>query len=193
MVLLLSIAAYPLYSNNKYCAYAEVIKHHIQHSFLSYNLNSTYILYSYGYISLNMIGFIYIMSNPAYKGLIKIGQTSKDPIVRRKYLNTTGVPEPFVIEYQALVDDYRRQEKYIHQNLQKYRHKNDREFFKVSVPEAILAIQTQCDDKILWEHSFYATPEEIKEALKKKILIKTLKVLPVLIFILWFAYTVYNH
>jgi len=37
------------------------------------------------------------------------------------------------------------------------------------------------------------TAEEIKEALKKKILIKTLKVLPVLIFILWFAYTVYNH
>ena len=50
-----------------------------------------------------MLGFIYIMSNPAHPGLLKIGQTSKDPLVRRKDLSTTGVPEEFVIEYQALV------------------------------------------------------------------------------------------
>ena len=42
------------------------------------------------------------MSNPAHSGLLKIGQTSKDPLVRRKDLSSTGVPEEFVIEYQAL-------------------------------------------------------------------------------------------
>ena len=44
-----------------------------------------------------MLGFIYIMSNPAHSGLLKIGQTSKDPLVRRKDLSSTGVPEEFVI------------------------------------------------------------------------------------------------
>ena len=35
MVLLLSLEAYPLYSNNKYYEYAEAIKHHTKHIFLS--------------------------------------------------------------------------------------------------------------------------------------------------------------
>lgn len=69
-----------------------------------------------------MLGFIYIMSNPSHSGLLKIGQMSKDPLVRRKELSTTGVPEEFVIEYQALVSDYRRQEKLIHQKLSKVRY-----------------------------------------------------------------------
>ena len=69
-----------------------------------------------------MTGFIYIMSNPFYEGLLKIGQTCRDPLVRRKELSTTGVPEEFVIEYQALVSDYRRQEKLIHQKLSKVRY-----------------------------------------------------------------------
>jgi len=79
-----------------------------------------------------MLGFIYIMSNPAHPGLLKIGQTSKDPLVRRKELSTTGVPEEFVIEYQALVSDYRRQEKYIHQKLSKVRHSDKKEFFETA-------------------------------------------------------------
>ena len=69
-----------------------------------------------------MLGFIYIMSNPSHSVLLKIGQMSKDPLVRRKELSTTGVPEEFVIEYQALVSDYRRQEKLIHQKLSKVRY-----------------------------------------------------------------------
>ena len=38
-----------------------------------------------------MLGFIYIMSNPAHPGLLKIGQTSKDSLVRRKELSTIGI------------------------------------------------------------------------------------------------------
>ena len=58
-----------------------------------------------------MIGFIYIMSNPAYPGNLKIGQTSKDPEERRKDLGSTGVLEDFVLEYRALSKDYELLEK----------------------------------------------------------------------------------
>ncbi len=108
------------------------------------------------------------MSNPAHSGLLKIGQTSKDPLVRRKELSTTGVPEEFVIEYQALVSDYRRQEKYIHQKLSKVRHSDKKEFFSTSVPEAITVIREQCGDKIKYEEVFHTTPEELTKASRGK-------------------------
>ena len=98
-----------------------------------------------------MNGCIYILSNPFYEGFLKIGQTSKDARLRRKQLSTTGVPDDFVLEYQALVWDFRRQEKYIHQRLSKVRHSSKKEFFSVSVPEAINTIREQCGDKIKYD------------------------------------------
>ena len=115
------------------------------------------------------------MSNPAHSGLLKIGQTSKDPLVRRKDLSSTGVPEEFVIEYQALTSDYRRQEKLIHQKLSKVRHSGKKEFFSVTVPEAINIIREQLGDKIKYEEVFHVTPEELKTTSKRKSLKITLR------------------
>ena len=115
------------------------------------------------------------MSNPAHSGLLKIGQTSKDPLVRRKALSSTGVPEEFVIEYQALTSDYRRQEKLIHQKLSKVRHSSKKEFFSITVPEAINVIREQLGDKIKYEEVFHVTPVELKTALKRKSLKITLR------------------
>ena len=122
-----------------------------------------------------MLGFIYIMSNPAHPGLLKIGQTSKDPLVRRKDLSSTGVPEEFVIEYQVLTSDYRRQEKLIHQKLSKVRHSSKKEFFSITVPEAINIIREQLGDKIKYEEVFHVTPKELKTASKRKSLKITLR------------------
>ena len=132
-----------------------------------------------------MLGFIYIMSNPAHPGLLKIGQTSKDPLVRRKELSTTGVPEEFVIEYQALVSDYRRQEKYIHQKLSKVRHSDRKEFFSISVPDAINVIREQCGDKIKYEEVIHTTPEEFNKLASKKSKKGTLIVIFLVIFVVW--------
>ena len=134
-----------------------------------------------------MLGFIYIMSNPAHSGLLKIGQTSKDPLVRRKDLSSTGVPEEFVIEYQALVSNYRRQEKYIHQKLTKARLTDKKEFFKVSVPEAINTIREQCGDKIKYEEVFHTTPEELKKVSRGKTTKGFFKALIILILIVVFT------
>ena len=124
------------------------------------------------------------MSNPAHPGLLKIGQTSKDPLVRRKELSTTGVPEEFVIEYQALVSDYRRQEKYIHQKLSKVRHSDRKEFFSISVPEAINTIREQCGDKIKYEEVIHTTSEELKKVSSKKTIKGFLKTAIIIILII---------
>ena len=101
-----------------------------------------------------MIGFIYVMSNPAHPGLVKIGQTSKDPDIRRHNLNSTGVPEDFKLEYRALANDYLRLEKEIHQKLNNSRYRQDREFFEISVQEAISTIRKIAGERIESQRDF---------------------------------------
>ena len=101
-----------------------------------------------------MIGFIYVMSNPAHPGLVKIGQTSKAPDIRRNDLNSTGVLEDFILEYRVLASDYLRLEKEIHQKLNNSRYRQDREFFEISVQEAISTIRKIAGERIEFEKDF---------------------------------------
>ena len=41
-------------------------------------------------------GYIYILSNPTFKELYKVGKTSRDPYERAEELSSaTGIPTPF--------------------------------------------------------------------------------------------------
>jgi T5orf172 domain len=90
-----------------------------------------------------MAGFIYIMSNAAFRdGLIKVGKSDRDPNEHRKYeLETTGVPQNFTVEYYAFVDDHHRIERLLHGKLDHKRPNKQREFFHASVEEVVLAIR----------------------------------------------------
>jgi len=74
-------------------------------------------------------------------GLLKIGHTEKVPTARLDELFTTGVPEPFEVAYYALVQDSRKSEKTLHQLLNRYRYKANREFFAIGVGAVIRAIK----------------------------------------------------
>lgn len=77
-----------------------------------------------------MKGYIYVLSNPAYKdGYLKVGRSSKDPVGRMEELFTTGVPDKFNLEYHALVADFENAEQKIHDRLSEYRPEGNREFF----------------------------------------------------------------
>ena len=54
-----------------------------------------------------MTDWVYVMSNPAMPGLLKIGMSAQAPkIYRVKELRqTTSVPKPFLADYQILVED----------------------------------------------------------------------------------------
>lgn len=88
-------------------------------------------------------GYIYILVNPSLEGLVKIGKTTRDPAGRAKELSAaTGVPTPFVVVYEAFVKDCDEAEQYVHALLEQmsYRVAENREFFRVPVPEAVRAM-----------------------------------------------------
>ena len=113
-----------------------------------------------------MAGFIYIMSNPAFPNLLKIGKSKKDPTIDRVHeLNQTGVPEPFKVEYYAFVENEDYLEKAVHTKLNKQRPNMNREFFEVECITAIDIIHelSSPHSKIKYEEIFYVSPEDLKK------------------------------
>ena len=87
-------------------------------------------------------GYIYVLTNSAMPGIVKIGRTERDPIDRARELRTTGVPVHFRLAQSWLVDDCEGAEKDIHRVLagRGARTLPDREFFEISPDEAINVI-----------------------------------------------------
>ena len=108
------------------------------------------------------------MSNPAYQGSLKIGQSGKDPEGRRKQLSSTGVLEEFVLEYRALSEDYESLEREIHRSLAGVRVSPKKEFFTISVPEAINKIREIAGNRIESDKVFYVSPEELQRIKDEK-------------------------
>jgi len=86
-------------------------------------------------------GYVYVMINPSFNGLVKIGKTQNSPEIRAMELSSaTGVPTPFYIAYQAYFDDCSEAEIFLHTLLEKNRLADNKEFFNISVREAIKAV-----------------------------------------------------
>jgi len=82
-----------------------------------------------------MRGYVYVLSNPAFPNLVKVGQTTDLPELRVKQLNTTGVPSAFVLECCFRVEEPSEIERQVHETLSSHRHSRNREFFTLSVAE----------------------------------------------------------
>jgi hypothetical protein len=85
---------------------------------------------------------VYVMSNQSIPGLLKIGYTGKPVEDRCKELSkATGVPTPFKVEYIfRLHGRGEKLEREIHCYLEHKRNSSRREFFDVTLKEAIDAI-----------------------------------------------------
>jgi hypothetical protein len=113
-----------------------------------------------------MSGFVYILSNPAMPNLLKIGKSDRDPTgFRAAELYTTGVPHPFKVEYFAYVEEHHTLERKIHSILSTRRPNSNREFFTVSIEEAVLLIRES--GLVLSEKLFFKTEAEIRAEKEK--------------------------
>jgi hypothetical protein len=103
-------------------------------------------------------GWVYVLSNKAMPGLLKIGFSSKDPLERALELEGTGVPHPFVVEYDVLTRSARTIEQATHAILADFR--EGKEFFRMAVSEAVLAIRTAIasENATIIAETFRGTP-----------------------------------
>ena len=84
---------------------------------------------------------IYILTNEAMPGYIKIGFTTNSVEERLKQLDRTSVPLPFERYYSAEVEDARRDEEWLHSIFADRRVRDNREFFKMNPELAALALK----------------------------------------------------
>jgi T5orf172 domain len=111
-----------------------------------------------------MSEIIYVLTNAAMPGLIKIGITkSGDVSDRVKQLDTTSMPLPFECFYAAEVVDADRVEKAIHEAFGDHRVRKNREFFKLSPDKPKAIIELLCTKNVTPGIELFTEPDD-KEA-----------------------------
>jgi len=98
-----------------------------------------------------MIGYVYVMTNPAMPGLVKIGYTTGLPADRARELSAaSGVPVPFFVEFSIEVDEPFMLEALVHDQLAGFRLNPSREFFRTSPARAADVIATAAASPEFW-------------------------------------------
>lgn len=89
-------------------------------------------------------GFVYIFSNNEYVGLIKIGKSKNNPVIRAHQLSkNTGAIGTFVLEWSREVPAVDIAETFLHFIFRNFHYQ--KEFFKIDVQDAILLATTTLD------------------------------------------------
>ncbi len=112
-----------------------------------------------------MKGWVYVISNKAMLGLIKVGYSTKDPELRAEELNHTGSPHPYVVEYEMLIEEPYEIEQKTHKLLSSKL--EAKEWFRCSAEEAVAGIKQVSGNRIITET--YKRAEKAKaEALHQR-------------------------
>jgi hypothetical protein len=113
---------------------------------------------------------IYILTNEAMPGYIKIGKT--DNLEQRiRQLDTTGTPLPFECFYACTVDDSLKVERLIHDAFGDHRVRKNREFFELSPARALSALKLVEKENVTPNKDYVETPEDqeaLNQARKKR-------------------------
>ena len=114
---------------------------------------------------MSLKGWVYVISNPGQPGLIKVGYSMKDPELRARKLDGTASPYSHVVEYEVLVPEPRQVEQSAHKKLR--RHHANKEWFRCTPEEAVVAIKTVVGGDAITET--YKRADRIKaEQLRKE-------------------------
>ncbi len=96
-------------------------------------------------------GWVYIIDNEAMSNILKIGYSTKDPILRARDFDGSGLPYNYRLVFDALVEEPRIVEQAAHAMLASKRER--KEWFRCSREEAIAAIRT-CAKTVIIERNY---------------------------------------
>ncbi len=119
----------------------------------------------------NNSGIVYVLSNPAMPGFVKIGRTTREKVDdRMKELNNTSVPMPFECEYACRVEDIKKVELALHIAFSPHRVSAQREFFRMAPEHAIAILKLLEKEDVtpaIVKEIDAETDEETKEVVRK--------------------------
>ena len=122
-----------------------------------------------------MLQIVYVLTNPAMPGFVKIGKTlAEDVGVRLAQLYTTGVPFPFDLAFACRVPNADEVERAPHRAFAPNRVNPRREFFKIEADQAIAILKllhvSDATDEVAAQQPGSIAPEEIaaSSAYKKR-------------------------
>ena len=110
-------------------------------------------------------GIVYVLTNDAFNGYVKIGRT-KNLTQRLQTLDNTSVPLPFRCVYAVSVPDMKLIEDLAHDAFAHHRVRKNREFFEVDAARVIAALKMTGGEEVTPKDDIAADEEGI-EALKK--------------------------
>ena len=97
----------------------------------------------------NNEGIVYVLKNPAFPNLVKIGITTRDQVsIRMAELYTTGVPLPFKYVFAGKVDDPKKVESALHHAFTNTRVNPSREFFDIDESQAIAILRLLISEEV---------------------------------------------
>jgi hypothetical protein len=104
-------------------------------------------------------GIVYILSNPAMPGLVKIGKT-KDLSARMHTLFSTGVPLPFRCVCAVKVRDCSLIESLLHDGLKTERENLSREFFRKAEEEVVCLLKMSDGEDVTAREDIFEDEED---------------------------------
>lgn len=94
-------------------------------------------------------GIVYVLTNPAMPGLVKIGKTAREDLNSRlAELYGTGVPVPFECAFAGRVEDHNKVENALHNAFGPYRYNPRREFFAIDPDQAIALLELLVTEEV---------------------------------------------
>jgi len=113
------------------------------------------------------MSIIYVLTNPAFAGYVKIGKTG-NLAQRLRGLDNTSVPLPFRCEYAVRVDDMNKVESLLHDAFGDRRVRERREFFEVDASRVIAAMKLTGGEDVTPNRDIAADEDGLKAINNRK-------------------------
>lgn len=115
-----------------------------------------------------MAEIVYLLTNEAMPGLVKVGRTNGDLAVRIRQLFQTGVPLPFELFYACEVANGTFVEAQLHDAFGDHRVSRNREFFRVAPERILAALKLAALREIRLGDEVFETPEDKADVVAAK-------------------------
>ena len=113
-----------------------------------------------------MSDIVYILTNEAMPGYVKIGMTNNSLLERMRQLDRTNIPLPFECYYACEVENARQEETWLHSIFSDRRIRDEREFFKID-PERVVAAIRRIQKKDITPKEFLNVTKEEQNELEE--------------------------